>query len=58
MQRKKLFANNLLSTAHIKLKNNQLDVARAYVLIAKHLNVSYTLFEDRPELILADIERK
>ena len=47
-----------LVQAKQSMQKGDYEVARAKVLQAKQLNVSYTLFEERPEHILAEIERK
>lgn len=49
-------AQQLLTAARQALNAGDLDVARAKALAAMELNVSYKLFEERPELVLNDIE--
>lgn len=53
----KALAQELLKQARADLKAGRGDEARKKVIEANQLDVSYTLFEDRPELVLADIDR-
>ncbi|MEO1999164.1 MAG: hypothetical protein ABGZ17_28290, partial [Planctomycetaceae bacterium] len=51
-------AARLLLEARIDITAGRHEQARAKALKAKQLNVAYNLFEERPEHILADVERK
>ncbi|MCH7686988.1 MAG: hypothetical protein IH899_09955, partial [Planctomycetes bacterium] len=48
---------SLLSGARIDLKNSRIDEARQKAEQAQRLNVSYSLFDDRPEHIFQEILR-
>lgn len=40
-----------------KVNGRKLTLARKFALAARNLNVTYSLFDDRPEALLADISR-
>lgn len=48
-------SNKLLEMARADLKNGNVEGAKAKAEQAAKLNVSYKLFEDRPELVLNDV---
>ncbi|MAG93726.1 MAG: hypothetical protein CMJ48_08265 [Planctomycetaceae bacterium] len=50
-------ALRLLDEARIALREGDLDSAGQKALAAQEIDVRYGLFEDRPEYVLADIER-
>ncbi|RMG35689.1 MAG: hypothetical protein D6725_12045, partial [Planctomycetota bacterium] len=54
---RKQLAQRLLAEAREDIRNNRLGSARAKALQAQRLNVSFGLFEERPEHVLADIAR-
>ena len=55
---KKERANALVRSARADLKHGRIEAARRKAKQAVDLAVTYSIMEDRPELILADIERR
>lgn len=50
-------ALELLDLARAELKAGRIDDAKRLAMEAKEINTVYALFEDRPEMVLADIEQ-
>ena len=50
-------ADTLIAQARADLKAGRFDEARRKALQADELDLTYDLFEDRPELLLADVDR-
>ena len=50
-------AKALLSKARAALKEGRVDEAKELAMKANELKVAFSLFEDTPEIVLADIER-
>lgn len=51
-------ADALLNAARQDIKESRFEDARQKAMQADQLNATYDLFEDRPELILADLDRR
>ncbi len=54
----KVQAQALINSARTDLKAGRFDEARQKALDAQQLGAAYDLFDDRPELVLADIDRR
>jgi general secretion pathway protein D len=54
----KAHALSLVKSARADLKAGQLEEARRKALQAQQMGVAYDLFDDRPELLLAEIDRR
>ncbi len=50
-------ALELLDLARAELKAGRIEDAKRLAMEAKEINTVYALFEDRPEMVLADIEQ-
>jgi general secretion pathway protein D len=50
-------ANALIAQAREDIKAGRYDEARHKALLADQLDATYSLFEDRPELVVADVDR-
>lgn len=57
-RRKKRMAERLLYEARVALKEGHLDSARQKALVARKLDVRYTLFDDSPDLVLKAITER
>jgi general secretion pathway protein D len=55
---KKAQALSLVRSAREDLKNSRIESARRKAKAAAALDVTYSIMEDRPELVLTDIERR
>lgn len=53
----KLQAKQLLAQAREALKNGQIEEARRFAVEADGIKATYGVFDDRPEIVLADIAR-
>jgi general secretion pathway protein D len=51
-------AIQLLKTARKELQANRFDIARQKAMEAQQLNAKYAVFEDNPQLVLSEIERR
>ncbi|HET6423809.1 MAG TPA: hypothetical protein VFG20_09015, partial [Planctomycetaceae bacterium] len=51
-------AQTLLNAARADIKAGRLEEARQKALDAQQMRAAYDLFEDRPELVLSDLERR
>ena len=51
------YARQLLASARKDLSNNRIEEARQKAEAAQKVDTAYTLFEDRPEQVLADIRK-
>ncbi len=54
---RKAYAQKLLQEARQALQRGDFDTAREKAVAASRLDVTYGLFEDRPELVLEEIDR-